>query len=424
MDTTVEYVDRHCLKVPFREVPERHMARELPHWKYFEVTEVGLVDGSVGYGETMLFYTWGETTDRDVEYARGRNAADLLWDDSLGSGLQQALFDALGRSLGVPVHELLGEQSHERTPVSWWCIDMPAEDWVSEARTALDRGYTNLKVKGRPWFDIREQVAALDEALPEWFSVDIDFNATLLDASRALGLLEELQQYPQVSHIEGPIPQSDIEGNRRLTEALDVPIALHYGTPGPLTTLSEGVCDGFVVTGGASHLRDVAAVTAMGGRPFWLQLVGTGITAAFSLHCGAVFEQATWPAINCHQLYEHDLLTDRIQVDDGYATVPEDPGLGYDVDTDVLDEFRVEKPDHRPNPPRLIESDWQDGPTIYFAEEEEVNQLLRYAQGEDNVPYFERGVTTRLIPDDGSDTWQTLHEAATDEPVVREESSF
>jgi galactonate dehydratase len=419
MRTTVERVDRYPVKVPFREVPGRNMARELPHWRYLEVVEVELDDGSVGYGETTLFYTWGETVDEDVDRAIGSNAADLMWDDSLGAGLQIALFDAVGHSLGVPVHALLGEKVHEETPVSWWCIDMPAEDWVAEAERAVEHGYTDLKVKGRPWFDLRAQLDALESALPEWFSVDVDFNGTLLSADRALPLLEELQTFPQVSHVEGPIPQDDVEGNVRLTETLDLPTVLHYGTPEPLTALREHVCDGFVVSGGASHLRDVAAVAAMADRPFWLQLVGTGITAAFSLHCGGVFERATWPAINCHQVFEHDLLAESIAVESGTAEVPDAPGLGHEVDMDAVERFRCEKPEERPNPSRLIESDWPDGPTIYIAEGE-VNFVLDYAM-EGRMPYFERGVETRLVPDDDSDRWQELHDRAVAEPVVEDD---
>ena len=405
--------------VPFRDVPGRNLDRELPHWRYLEIIEVELDDGSVGYGETMFFYTWGQTTDEDVERARGANAAELLWDDSVGAGLQIALFDAVGKSLGVPVHALLGTKVHEETPLSWWCIDMPAGDWVAEAERAVERGYTDLKVKGRPWFDLRGQMEALDEALPEWFSVDIDFNGTLLDADRGLPVLEELQAFPQVSHIEGPIPQDDVPGNRRLTEAIDVPVALHYGIPDPLTALRENVCDGFIADGGASHLRDVAAVAAMADRRFWLQLVGTGITAAFSLHCGGVFERATLPAINCHQLFEHDLLADSIDVTDGYAKVPDEPGLGHDVDADAIEHFRCDRIEERPNPARLIESDWPDGPTIYLADGE-VNFVLEYARDE-GMPYFERGVETRLVSDDGSDRWRELHERATDGPVVEDE---
>ena len=419
MRTTIERIDRHPVEVPFRTVPGRNLERELPHWRYFEIVEVELGDGTVGYGETMLFYTWGETTDADVERALGRRAPELMWDDSVGAGLQMALFDAVGKSLSVPVHALLGEKVHEETPLSWWCIDMPAEDWVAEAERALDAGYTSLKVKGRPWFDIRRQLDALDEALPAWFDVDIDFNGTLRDARRALPVLEELQSFPQVSHFEGPIPMKDTPGNRRLTEALDAATVLHYGHPHPATVLREHTCDGFVLDGGLSHIRDAAAVSKTASRPFWLQLVGTGITAAFSLHCGGVFEQAEWPAINCHQLYTHDLLVDSIAVEDGYATVPDAPGLGYEIDMDAVERFRCEKPDERPNPERLVESDWPEGPTIYLAESE-VNFML-HAANDERMPYFERGVETRLVPDDDSDRWREVHDRATTAPVVEDE---
>jgi galactonate dehydratase len=424
MEATIERIDRHPVEVPFREVPERNMARELLHWRYFEVLEVELADGSIGYGETMLFYGWGKSETEDIERARGSNAADLMWDDSIGPGLQQSLFDAVGRSLGVPVHRLIGTKVRDEAPISWWCIDMPPEDWVSEAKLALDRGYTNLKVKGRPWFDIRAQLEALDRELPEWFSVDIDFNSTLLSADRAIPVLEDLQEYPQVSHFEGPIG-GDPEEHRRLVETLDVPIVLHYGGSDMMTTLSAPECDGFVASEGASELRDIAGVTKIADKPFWLQLVGTGITAAFSLHCGGVFEQAKWPAINCHQLYEHPLLEEPIEVEDGHAEVPDSPGLGYRVDRDALEEFAVERPESQPNPERLIECDWPGGPTIYFSEEGEGDQLLSYARSEPtDMPYFEGGVTTRTVENDGSDTWREHHDAAADGPVLREESAF
>jgi galactonate dehydratase len=397
------------------------MARELPHWRFVEVCEVRLASGHAGVGETMPYYTWGETTDADVERARGRSAGAILWDDSLGAGLQMALFDAVGRAAGVPVCDLLGGRVRERVPVSWWCIDMPAADWVAEAREARDRGYTSLKVKGRPWFDLRAQLDALDDALPGSFDVDVDFNGTLLDADRGLDLLREVASYPQVSHVEGPIPQEDLEGNARLTDALDVPVVLHYERPDPWELLRTDACDGFVVSGGASRLRDAAAVTAAAGRPFWLQLVGTGLTAAFALHCGAAFERATWPAITCHQLFVDDLLAEGIDVAEGTAPVPEGPGLGHRLDRDALERFAVERPERRPNPPRLIEVDWSGG-TCYVAEGE-VNFLIGHAM-DGQFPYFERGVRTRLVPDDGSETWRDLHAAAAEEPVARDDPAF
>ena len=75
------------------------MSRELPHWKWTEILEVKLKSGVSGYGETLLYYTWGVSDQEDIQRCIGKNAAELMWDDSLGAGLQMALFDAVARQL-------------------------------------------------------------------------------------------------------------------------------------------------------------------------------------------------------------------------------------------------------------------------------------------------------------------------------------
>ena len=417
-DLTVSKIDRTTVRLPYRDVPERNMARELPHWRFFEVVEVHLASGHVGFGETMLYYTWGVTRDEDVERAEGRNAAELMWDDALGAGLQMALFDAVGRALGVPVHRLLGRKIYDRTPLSWWDIDLSPDDLALECAEAHRSGYTAFKTKGRPWFDLFDQLRAAARVVPESFKIDMDFNDTLLDADRAIPILIEMARYPQVGIIETPIPQGDVAGNKAIRAASDIPIAMHYGKPDPLVVLREAVCDGFVVGGGATRLLKTGAVAETAGMPFWLQLVGSSITAAFSLHFGAVLRQAVWPAVNCHQLYSESLLAAPIVVEDGLADVPEGPGLGFELDRDALQRFRVEKPPGRPEPPRLIETSYPDGTRIDTSSNGKVNFML--TQGiRVTYPFFVEGATTRLLPDDGTPEWRSRYEAARDAPVIR-----
>jgi L-alanine-DL-glutamate epimerase-like enolase superfamily enzyme len=418
---TVEAVDRTTVELPYREVPAEHLFRTRPAWNYFEVFEVALSDGTVGHGETMLYYTWGETTDAAVDRALGRNAASLLWDESLGAGLQMALFDAVGRALEVPIHSLLGEKVRDRAPHSWWAMDMPTEDWLAECERAIDAGYTNIKVKGRPWRDVRAAFAELSERLPPWFEIDVDFNETLLDAERAVPILEELAQYPQVNIFESPIPEADLEGYRRIREAVDVDIAVHYGT----STLddrahtrdvvaSEAV-DGFVVSDSANGATAQGAVAAMADMRLWLQFVGTGIMTAFACHVGGVLEAAEWPAITCHQLFTETLVEEPFVVEDGETAVPDGPGLGVTVDTDAVEEYAVEAPASKPSPDRLIEVSWPDGRRMYFGNYDP--QMLEAAH-DGTIPFYERGVSTRLLREDESDRWQRLHERTRDGPVV------
>ena len=58
------------------------------------------------WGETLPHYTWGTVSDAAVARVQGGNPADFLGDDSLGCGLQMALYDVVGKALGVPAYRL------------------------------------------------------------------------------------------------------------------------------------------------------------------------------------------------------------------------------------------------------------------------------------------------------------------------------
>lgn len=413
----IEDVERTPVLLNYREIPARAMARELPHWRYFELIRVRLKSGAVGWGETMPFYTWGAESDAMLAAARGRSAWDIMWNPAhVGAGLQMALLDAVARTLDCPVHALLGTKCYDRTPLSWWNIDMPPADMAAECRYAHQQGYLSYKTKGRPWYDLWAQMEQSAAVVPPEFKIDMDFNDTLRDADRALPILLELEKYPQADIWETPIPQADLEGNRRITAACRAKIAMHYGNPAPKDVFATSACDGFVAGGHARQLLDLAAVCEVHGTPFWLQMVGSGLTAALSLHFGGVLQQARWPAVNCHQLFEHDLLSEPIVVRDGSAAVPDAPGLGYTIDPGQVAKHRCERMTTRLNPPRLVEVRPADGRKLYLADQENTNFMLTAANDE-IIPFFSRGITTQLIPNDGSAGWRSLHEAARQAPV-------
>ena len=254
MNLTIQNIERIWLDVPYREVPRRNMIRELPHWTIVELCKVTLANGVVGIGETMPFYTWEEVTDEDVQRAQGRVASEIMWDDSLGAGLQMALFDAVAKSLDVPIHNLLGRQVRQDAAVSWWSIDLPPEDWLQEIQAAIAQGYTSYKFKARPWFDLDEQLRVVTAEVPDHFEIDLDFNTMLNDSAHAVRVLREIEKYHHVKIYESPIPQGDVNGNKYLRAQTNVPIAMHVGNPPLMTALAEDVCDGFVVNGGATQI--------------------------------------------------------------------------------------------------------------------------------------------------------------------------
>ena len=415
MNLDVKQIERIPVSVPFREVPARNMVRELPHWTLFELCKVTLANGVTGVGETMQYYTWGTVSDAAVQRSIGHNAAELMWDDSLGAGLQMALFDAVGKTLGVPAHRLLGKQHRDRCFVAWWDIDMPAEDWVLECRQATSEGYTAFKTKARPWFDLDQQCRTLCATLPPHFHLDMDFNGFLIDGANAARLLPEIEKYQHVKIYETPIPQEDVAGNKFLRSKTRVAIAMHFGSPPIMTAIKEDVCDGVVIGGGAARVKRDATIAAAAEKPFFLQLVGTGITAAFALHLGAVLSHARWPAVNCHQLYTHQMIRPAIPVSNGLAPVPEAPGLGVALDEEAVEQFRLPAMPAKPYPAPglLLAIRWPSGATSYYTHT--MQYWEDFAAG--RLPIFPAGVTLEHVPDDGSPEWKELQARAARSPV-------
>lgn len=410
MNLTVKNVERIPINVPYREVPARNMVRELPHWTLFEICKVTLECGVTGFGETMQYYTWGTVSDAAVGSVIGKNAAEQMWDDSLGAGLQMALFDAVGRATDTPVWALLGKKHRDRPLISWWDIDMPGEDWVLECKQAISEGYTDFKTKARPWFDLNEQCRVLCATLPEWFDVDMDFNAMLNDTAHAVQLCREIEKYQHVKIFESPIPQWDVAGNKFLRSQTRVAIAHHFGSPPIMTALQEDVCDGFVIGGGASSVMRQGVISAAADKPFFLQLVGTGITSTFSLHFGAVLTHARWPSVNCHQLYQSHMVLPRISVSNGMAEVPNAPGLGVDLDEEAVEQYRLPEMPAKtyPHPNLLIAIRFGSGAVSYYAHSQQYWDDFSLGR----LPVFQSGTRQELVPDDGSREWRELQERA------------
>ena len=413
-------VERILLVDPFVDRVQREMERARIHrWSEVEVIRVETDAEIVGYGETIQNYTWGRV---DLE-ARviGRSPFELMWDDSLGAGLQMALFDAAGKLAGVPLHRLLGNQVRDWCPISFWDHDMAPEKYAIEAQKAVELGYTSLKIKARPWFDVYEIIRQISAVTPDYFCIDADWNDFLINVSNAVPVLRELEEaFPKIKIYEGPIRGDDVPGNKLLRSQIRTATAHHYGNVPARTAIGEGYCDGFVIGGGVGRIMMDGQASATANMPFFLQMVGTGLTTTLSLHLGAVLTHAQWPAVTCHELYQHNLLTRRIDVLGGHAQVPNAPGLGVEIDETALDKYRVEAADFT-LPRRLIKYSRACGVNVYFANDSHHTSDMWTYFSRGNGPLYERGVQTELLDDDGSQAFADLYARALVAPVLTRE---
>ena len=158
--------------------------------------------------------------------------------------------------------------------------------------------------------------------------------------------------------------------------------------------------------------------------PFWLQIVGDGLTTTWAAHLGAVLSHAMWPAITCLNLYSHHLLKKPVEVVGGYHRVPEEPGLGVEVDEEALEQYQVPKeqvlefagkgqPYNRPSPRIINTVVYPDGSCVHMGS---AGQGYSYF-GAGHGPAYAEGVRLEAWHDDGSKEWGDLFARAKQHPV-------
>lgn len=384
----------------------RAMHRAQTHDERVYIYRLETDNNLVGYGDQTSGLA-------DVNSLVGQNPAAIMLRDEIGFGPQLAALDLVGQANEVPIHALLGQRVRARCPISWWDIDMPAADWSAEARESLKRGYTTFKMKARPWRDIVAQTDAVAKVVPADYKFDVDFNGFLLNQARAEIMLQQLDDNANVGIYESPFYlHRDLDGARLLRERVRKPIVEHFQEQ----YLRNDCSDGFVIGGGASGTIQQGILAAQHNKPFWLQLVGTGITTAFAAHLGSVLTHAQLPYITCHELWQSDLLTKRIEVINGYMPVPDKPGLGVTVDEKAIEKYRVDENEPTPKQryrakKRILRVVWPGvgkSKRVWEFSAEENYQREFYAG---NIPGFERGVDLEVVEDDKSKAFAKRHAA-------------
>lgn len=416
MSLRIKDVERIVVRVPFRDRSRPWNEILVGQWGVVEICRVTTDSPDiVGFGETVLHYTWQTVSDESVSRVIGRNPADFLAEDSLGAGLQMALFDVVGKALGVPMHRLLNLPIvRDQCPISWWNTKMPPEVLAEEAQDALGEGYLAHKFKARPWFDVYEQVEAISAVTPPNYRIDIDWNEMLISAGEATPVLTTLDAQERIGIYEGAIRSGDIAGQRSLRGRIRHPLIDHYDAKLFPRQIASDALDGFVVDGGgvSGFLRD-GQICAAANKNFWLQIVGTGLTTAYTLHLGAVLTHARWPAVTALNIYADDLLTKPIEIAGGFGRVPDAAGLGVDVDEAALTRYRMDKPYRVSYPRKLFTFSLGDGRSRQFAG---IDHLWRDCWNNGTMPVQNRGAHLSIQDDDGSADFDGLYRRLSEGP--------
>ena len=345
-----------------------------PRWLFLKVeTDEGLV----GWGEPIVegrAHTVAAAVDELADYLVGKDPRRIEdhWTVlyrggfyrggpvlmSALAGIDQALWDVKGKALGVPVHELLGGPVRDRIRVySWIGGDRPA-DTAAAARDAVARGFTAVKMNGTAELQMVDShakvdaalqaVAAVREAVGPAVGIGVDFHGRV-HRPMAKVLMKELEPLRPM-FVEEPVLSENLEALRELAPLTSIPIALGerlYSRWDFKRVLAEGHVDIIQPdpshAGGITETRKIATMAEAHDVALALHCPLGPIALAACLQLDAVSYNAfiQEQSLGIHYNQGNDLLDyvknrEAFAYQDGFVAIPRGPGLGIEVDEELV----------------------------------------------------------------------------------------
>jgi muconate cycloisomerase len=334
----------------------------------YVIVELRLGNGVIGIGEaaTLGGPRWSEECVEGIkatidsylapallgaaaerfEAARARMDEAAKRNNAAKGALESALFDAVGKTLGVPAVQLLGGVVRDSVPVLWTLASGDPVQEIEEAERKLAARLHNIfKVK------IGAKTPEADMARMRQLASALEGRATLIvDANQAWDETTALRCLPILAEIgvtlvEQPLPAWNIPGMARLRARSAVPLMADecvFSSHDMLDVARAGAADvvslKLVKHGGLLATRDVAAVARAAGIGLYGGcLLESSIGAAAHLHVFAGLRDLTWGCEHFGpQILTGDLVTEPLRFEDFHIHLPIGPGLGVTLDPDQL----------------------------------------------------------------------------------------
>ncbi|MEF8853219.1 MAG: enolase C-terminal domain-like protein [Haloarculaceae archaeon] len=348
----------------------------------YVVVRLETADGLVGWGDATL-----NGREKAVEAALdhhvlpeldGRDASRVedVWQhlfrgtywrggpvlDSALSGVDMALWDLKGKAAGVPVHDLLGGRTREYATVYTHCGAETVDEIVANAEGALDRGIDHLRVNvgsGDTYLDVARVVDGVREVrdrlgpAPELI-VDVHGRASPREARRIATGLEPADLF----FLEDPLRPENKDAFRGLRQATTAPLAMGelFTDPWEMRPLVEDRLVDFLRVdlahvGGITAAKKLATVaehhyveTAFHG-PSDLSPVGQAASVHVDLSVPnfGVQEYTDYAAVYGDAVGDVFAGGATLDASVGGLDVPDEPGLGIEVDREAAREYEYER---------------------------------------------------------------------------------
>jgi L-alanine-DL-glutamate epimerase-like enolase superfamily enzyme len=293
------------------------------------------------------------------------------------SGVEIALWDATGKLLGQPVYQLLGGKTRDTVNVYADCHAGEAmvasaeegqeeatyrpEAYAQAARGAVEDGFDIVKFDldvpsgreietlsrhfDRPEIDHKERiVAAVMEEIggDAEIGVDLHWNFSPETAER---LCRAIESYG-LAYVEDPLPPENTDAMRELKRRVDVPLLTgenRYGRHGFRDLIETQAVDFLAPdvpkTGGIAETKKIADMAEAYYQPIVPHNIGSPVATVATAHVGATVPNFIALEYHAREVpWWEDLVEGDDLIQDGAIEVPDEPGLGIELDWDVVRE--------------------------------------------------------------------------------------
>ncbi len=266
------------------------------------------------------------------------------------AGVNQALWDVVGRMSKTPVYNLLGGKHADRVRVyaSAGQMGNTVEEIRREAERFREEGFLGYKVRVT-LDDYREKARVAREGLGSDLCLMIEWNMRLPNAKTAINAIRNIERY-ELTWVEEPIPGSDLDGYAEIRKAVDVPISGGEGcaTRWEFKERLDRGCYGIVQpdcdVAGISESSRIAFMASLDEVLLcphnWHDAVNTAANVQVMASSPNQFfleSNRTWN--NSCPEFQKEIVVNPLLLKNGYIEVPSRPGLGIELDEVALRRF-------------------------------------------------------------------------------------
>lgn len=264
------------------------------------------------------------------------------------SAINMALLDIVGKQLNLPVYNLLGGLYRSKVPLAYGAYSMDIDEEVEGCQSHVSSGWTLIKMKvgvldpGQDVVRLRE----IREAVGPECRIGVDVNQGWA-RDKAIKIIKAMESY-DIQFVEQPIPRWDLLGMAEVARAVDTPIMADESIFTPedaIRCIQSRAAEIFSVkvskAGGLWSAKKIAAIAQAAGIPCYVGgMAEMGIGAAAGIHFAVSTPNCTYGCEikpNCIK----DIVIPEIKVENGHVFAPEGPGLGVEIDEDVMKDYLV-----------------------------------------------------------------------------------